>query len=106
VTEPGLHYDESLGQNTRSGTWEQLAVGTYQVIQDTLDAGDGAAAADLIGGTVEEAAEFRQIYGDWPGEITGWLAAQGTGPGAIDAERERVTAMLRAEHGRLYDLPA
>jgi len=106
VTEPVLHYDESLGQNTRSGTWEQLAVGTYQVIQDTLDTGDGAAAADLIGVTVEEAAEFRQIYGDWPGEITGWLAAQGTGPGAIDAERERVTAMLRAEHGRLYDLPA
>ena len=48
MTEPVLHYDESLGQNTRSGTWEQLAVGTYQVIQETLDAGDGAAAADLI----------------------------------------------------------
>ncbi len=44
MTEPVLHYDESLGQTTRSGDWEQLAVGTYQVIYDTLDAGDGAAA--------------------------------------------------------------
>jgi hypothetical protein len=34
VTEPVLHYDESLGQNTRSGSWQHLAVGTYQVIQD------------------------------------------------------------------------
>ena len=83
MTEPVLHFDESLGQNTRSGTWEQLAVGTYQAIQDALDAGDGAAAADLISVTVEEAAEFRQIYGDWPGEITGWLAAQGIAAEAI-----------------------
>lgn len=90
MTEPVLHYDESLGRSTRSGSWEHLAVGTYQVIQDTLDAGDCAAAADLISVTVEEAAEFRQIYGDWLGEIAGWLAGQGTEAGAIEAERERV----------------
>ena len=106
MTEPVLHFDESLGQNTRSGTWEQLAVGTYQAIQDALDAGDGAAAADLISVTVEEAAEFRQIYGDWPGEIAGWLAGQGIAAEAIAAERERVAALLLAEHGRAYDLTA
>jgi hypothetical protein len=106
MTEPVLHFDESLGQPTRSGSWPQLAVGTYQAIQDTLDAGDGAAAAELIGVTVEEAAEFRQIYGDWPGEIAGWLAGQGIAAGAIEAERERVAALLLTEHGRAYDLPA
>ena len=41
MTEPVLHYDESLGQNTRSGSWERLAVGTYQVIHHTRPAPGG-----------------------------------------------------------------
>lgn len=106
MSEPVLRFDESLGQRTRNGSWPELAVGTYQVIRDKLDQEDGAAAADLISVTVEEAAELRQIYGDWPGEILGWLAARGTGPEAIETERQRVAALLLAEHGRPYDLAA
>ena len=106
MTEPVLRFDESLGQRTRNGDWQHLAAGTYSVIGDKLDAEDWAAAADLIGVTLEEAAELREIYAEWPGEILGWLADQGTAPDAIEAARQRVSDLLRAEHGRTCDLAA
>lgn len=106
MTEPVLRFDASLGQRTRSGDWPELAIGTYTVIRDKIDAADWAAAADLIGVTIEEAAELREIFEAWPAEILGWLAAQGAAPDAIAAERDRVAGLLRAQHGRAYDLPA
>jgi hypothetical protein len=106
MTEPVTHFEESLGQPTRSGTWAELAVGTYQVIADRLDEGAVAVAAELIGVTIEEAAELREVYAQWPGQILGWLAGQGADPAEIEAARQRVADLLAAEHGRARDLPA
>jgi hypothetical protein len=106
MTEPVLRFEASLGQRTRNGDWPELALGTYTVIRDRLDAADWSAAADLIGVTIEEAAELREIFAAWPAEILDWLAAGGTAPDAIAAERDRVAALLREQHGRSYDLPA
>jgi hypothetical protein len=106
MPEPVLRYDESLGQRTRNGDWPQLAVGTYSAIRDKLDAGELAEAAELIEVTLEEAEELRQVFGEWPGEILGWIAAQGVPPEAVKAERKRVAALLRTEHGRAYDRAA
>jgi hypothetical protein len=106
MTEPVLRFDSFLGQRTRTGTWEQLSVGTYEAIAARLDEPDLAAAAELIGVTVEEAVELRQVYAEWPAQILGWLAGQGTDPGAVEAACEHLSELLVAEHGRHYDLAA
>ncbi len=71
-----------------------------------LDEGDAAAAAELISAPAGEAAELRQVYAEWPGQILSWLARQGTAPEAIRAARQRLSELLLAEHGRHYDLAA
>lgn len=104
MTRPVVHFDETLGQTTRSGTWHELAVGTFTAIHDALAAAELGAAAELIRVTVEEARELREIYAVWPREILGWLRGQGSEPAQIEAARARLANILLAEHGKHYDL--
>jgi hypothetical protein len=104
MTQPVLRFDASLGQRTRVGTWEELAVGTYQAIRDAVASQQWAAAADLIGVTIDEASELRDIFAAWPGEIIDWINDHDADPTELARSQDRLAEVLHAEYGKQYDI--
>ena len=89
-------YEPSLGRLARTGTWEQLAQGTFRSAIERLAAGDTAAAADLVAVSVLEADELRDIYQRWPAATTEWLLDRGVSAEAIGAEIVRLGLSIGA----------
>jgi hypothetical protein len=103
MTQPVLRFDASLRQRTRVGTWEELAVGTYQAIRDAV-ASRQWEAADLIRVTTNEASELRDIFAAWPGEIIDWINDHDVDPTELARSQDRLAEVLHTEHGRRYDI--
>lgn len=99
-----VRFDETLSQPTRVGTWQELAVGTYQAIQDAIEAAAWGEAAELIRVCVEEARELREIFAVWPGEIAEWILAQGVDQTDLVTAADRLNDLLLAEYGQRYDI--
>ena len=86
-------YEPFLGRLARTGTWPELARGTYRVILEACETGDWGVATQLIPLTLIEAEELHQVYGAWPGEILEWLHSQSLDDHVVDAEHQRVLAV-------------
>lgn len=105
-TRPVVRFDAALGQDTRVGTWKELAVGTYDAIAAAVTAQRWDDAADLIRVTVDEAVELRDVFLAWPDEIEGWLRQRAVDADDLSSARRRLTAVLTAEHGTELDISA
>ncbi len=99
-----VRFDETLGQVSRTGTWDELAVGTYQAIEDAVNAQQWTAAAALIRVTPEEAVELRNLFLAWPREIVDWIGEHGIDSEELARVRGRLSSKLVTEHGALPDV--
>jgi hypothetical protein len=79
---------------TRTGTWDELAAGTFRVATERAGAGEWAAAATLIEQSVTEADELRDVYERWPAATLGWLRDRGVEQSSIDAALARLTDLI------------
>jgi hypothetical protein len=68
-----IGHEPSLGRAARTGTWEQLAKGTFRAALGYLADGDAEAAADLVEVAVLEADELRDVYERWPAATADWI---------------------------------
>ncbi|OBC17442.1 hypothetical protein A5784_23905 [Mycobacterium sp. 852013-50091_SCH5140682] len=89
-------YEPSLGRLARTGTWDQLAKGTFGVAAEKLTAGDGAAAAQLVEVAVLEADELRDIYERWPEATTEWILGHGVPAEKVTAAVAALTTLIGA----------
>ncbi|GAS89207.1 hypothetical protein [Mycolicibacterium brisbanense] len=87
-------YEPSLGRLARTGSWEQLAKGTYRAATEQLAAGNGAAAAQLVEVAVLEADELRDIYERWPAATTEWILGHGVPAENVTAAVAALTTLI------------
>ncbi len=88
-------HESFLGRAARTGSWEDLARGTYRVIGEQIEAGNREAAAELLRVTILEAEELHDIYGHWTDDVLQWLRARNaTG---LDDEVARLRGLLGDE---------
>lgn len=91
---PVVAYEPSLGRVARTGSWEQLAKGTFRSATEQLAAGDGIAAAELVEVAILEADELRDIYQRWPEATAGWIRDRGVPAADVDAATAHLSALI------------
>jgi hypothetical protein len=89
-------YEPSLGRLARTGTWDELAKGTFRSAAEHAAAGEWAAAAALVEVSVAEADELRDVYERWPATTLDWIRDRGVAPNVIDGALARLTALIGA----------
>ncbi|MGB3482870.1 MAG: hypothetical protein WBB07_11735 [Mycobacterium sp.] len=92
--DPVVVYEPSLGRQTRAGSWEQLAKGTFRTAVEHLAVGDWDGAATLVEISVAEAEELHDIYQRWPEAIRAWIEARGVPAELVDAALTRLTTTI------------
>jgi hypothetical protein len=97
-------HEPFLGRDARTGTWSELARGTYRVILDAVQDGDWAVVRELLPVTVLEAEELHEVFGAWPGQIVAWLSRSGADPDLVAQELARVSGLV--DDGREPDWEA
>lgn len=91
----GLAFESFLGRDARTGSWQDLARGTYRVILEDVERGDREKAADLLRVTILEAEELHDIYGHWTDDVLDWLRARGITD--LDGDLARLRGLLGDE---------
>lgn len=89
-------YEPSLGRLARTGTWEQLAGGTFRTASEQMLVGNHSAAADLVAVSVLEAEELRDVFERWPAAAAEWLRGRGVTAAAVTAEIDRLATVIGA----------
>ena len=89
-TPPPVAYEQSLGRLARSGSWAELAKGTFRAAAEKLDIGDGESAASLLHVSLLEAEELHDAYHRWPAECGAWILQNGAPKQALDAAVDRL----------------
>jgi hypothetical protein len=89
-----VSYEPSLGRLARTGTWDELAKGTFRSAAERATAGEWEAAAVLVEVSVVEADELRDVYERWPVDTLGWIRDRGTPPAVVDASLARLTDLI------------
>ncbi len=87
-------YEPSLGRTARTGTWQELAKGTFRAAVERLADGDPDAAADLVEVGVLEAEELRDVYDRWPRATADWIRGHGVAEADIAAAVDRLGALV------------
>ncbi|MGE2733479.1 hypothetical protein [Mycolicibacterium vaccae] len=87
-------YEPSLGRTARTGSWAELAKGTFRAANEHLQAGDCEAAAALVEVSVEEAEELRDVYERWPHSTRRWIESRGVTADVVDEAVGRLTALI------------
>lgn len=90
-------FEPSLGRVARTGSWEELAKGTFRTAKERAEAGDWDAATALLDVSVTEAEELRDVYERWPTTTQEWVLGQGVAVGAIEAAIARLTDLIGAQ---------
>lgn len=85
---------EFLGRDARSGSWSDLGSGTYRVALDSVAAGHGQRAAELLRVAVLEAEELHDVYGRWPLMMVEWLRARGVDAAALAEQIARLRNLV------------
>jgi hypothetical protein len=90
-----------LGRRTRSGSWEDLAQGTFKEAVRAVREDRFEGAAELVSISLLEAQELREVYEKWPKEILEWIRSQGGSDRKIAREHERLSTLIgdRAMNG-------
>lgn len=90
-----------LGRDTRTGTWEELAQGTFRQARDAVRAGNLSGAMELVEVSLLEAQELREVYEEWPEKLLAWMRQRGASEEQIETELSRLTALIgnRAMNG-------
>jgi hypothetical protein len=86
--------EPSLGRAARTGTWEQLAKGTFRAALDYLADGDAEAAADLVEVAVLEADELHDVYERWPAATADWIRRRGVPEADIAQATHRLHTLI------------
>lgn len=87
-------YEHFLGRDARTGSWAELARGTYREILEALERGEFDTAEELLPVTVLEAEELHDIYGAWPRQIADFLQERGIPTDQVQAERQRLWSVI------------
>jgi hypothetical protein len=90
-----VDFEPSLGRAARTGTWADLARGTFAAALDSLD--DGATAAQLVEVAVLEAEELLDVYERWPAATADWILDHGGTPQALQQGLDRLTALIGSD---------
>lgn len=103
-----MAYEPSLGRDARTGSWEELARGTFREAIDVLARGRAEDAAQLVEVSLLEAQELREIYEAWPIAIVDWLRAEGVSQEQVASSLDRLSALLSCDlsHGIEEGWPA
>ncbi len=110
-----LTWSDEVGKRVRTGDWQDQARPTIEVIRGALDtAGDefgaGASlreiAAQLVDYFMEEAKVVYLIYRVWTRGFVDWLRSMGVAEADIQAELDRLRALLAYPDGSPLDPPA
>lgn len=91
---PAIAYDASLGREARTGTWEQLAQGTFRTAATEFRQGRHARAAALVRVALLEAEELHDVFERWPDEILNWLRARSIDEYMIEAATTRLAELI------------
>lgn len=105
---PVVGFEPSLGRNARTGTWQELARGTFRESTRMLHEGRWHDAARLVEVSLLEAQELREIYQEWPHTVSRWLVDEGVDHADLRREQDRLARQLDrlADHGIEDDWPA
>jgi hypothetical protein len=87
-------YEPSLGRHARTGTWDELAKGTFRSAAEHAHAGEWDAAAALVEVSVDEAAELRDVYERWPSDTLAWIRNRGVPRAVVDTALARLTGLI------------
>ena len=90
-------YEPFLGRDTRTGTWADLARGTYRLAVERAAAGAGDEAARLVEVAILEAEELHDVYGRWPEQVLEWLNGQGVPADRVGGEVDSLRSLLGVE---------
>lgn len=91
-----LSRSDFLGRNTRAGSWEELAQGTFWNAREAVFRGDFSSAKELVEVSLLEAQELREVYEEWPEKIVAWMRRHGAKEDQITAEILRLTTLIGA----------
>ncbi|WP_396923392.1 hypothetical protein [Mycolicibacterium sp.] len=94
---PVVAFEPALGRNARSGTWAELARGTFRTAREHVDRNEWEAAAQLVEVSVLEADELRDIYDRWPAATLRWVRAHDVTSTELDAAVTRLGELVGDE---------
>lgn len=94
MTDAPVGYEPSLGRVARTGSWAELARGTFRCAVERLDRGDYEAAAQLVEVSVLEAEELRDVYDRWPAAALDWIRDHGVTEQSLQAAVDRLTGVI------------
>ena len=109
-----LEWSESIGKRIRSGDLPEQSKPTLDAAVEALvEAGDEfgtkagrrEVAAQLVDYFMEEAKVVYLIYEVWTDGFLGWLSEQGVTQAELDAELERLNALMAYPDGSPLDAP-
>jgi hypothetical protein len=98
-----LTWSDELGKRVRLGDSAEQATSTVAAIERSLESGHWEPAAQLVDYFMEEAKVVYVIYALWSAGFEEFLAAKGVPVDEIDAERDRLRALLAFPDGAQFD---
>jgi hypothetical protein len=110
-----LTWSDAIGKRVRTGDWTDQAISTVAKIREALaEAGDSfgpkagrrEVAAQLVDYFMEEAKVVYVVYNVWTPGFLQWLTGKGVPQSEIDAEVQRLEALLAYPDGGPFDLRA
>lgn len=90
-------YEPALGRTARTGSWDELAKGTFRTAVDRLADGDPDAAADLVEVAVLEAEELLDVFERWPRATADWIRSHGASEADIASALDRLESLVGAQ---------
>lgn len=98
-----LAWSADLHKRVRRGDWDDQAISTLAKIEQAAAAGSGEEAAQLVDYFMEEAKVVYLIYEVWMAGFVEWLGLQGVTDVELDAELDRLRALLALPDGSVFE---